>query len=173
MFFADLGKKAMDPQYVKQVAQKIAKIDDPLPPGFNYQMGLDLMGMSIVSITNPDARFNLMLMKLPQSASAENPDNIIEKYAESGVPTVGAGRQQGATSQPMEIKSKGKTTVGGEEMPYAIGETQGEKNEKMQQLLGVIVPKGGKETVVVIGQSADGNYNMQLTEKLFSAIKGF
>lgn len=175
MFVTDLSKKATKPEYVKEVTQTIAKIDE-LPSGFKYQMGIDAMGMSIVALLNEDEKLSVMLMKLPQAPGAEKPDQIVDKYAERGVPTVGmpsGGGQGTGGASPMQIKDKGKLTVGGEEMPYAIGESE-IKGTKVAQLIGCVVPKAGNKTVLFIGQTLDGSpYKMEPTKQLLSSIKGF
>lgn len=173
-FIADITKKSVDPQYIQQVSQSIAKIDE-LPQGFKYQMAFDALGASAVTIANPSEQLSIILMKLPPPPGKATAEEVVQEYAERGVPTVSMPQQTdgGATvtSGPLDVKDKGKLAVADKEMAYVIGDARG---KKVQGMIGCLLLQDPPRTIILVGQEQGGNpYDFDKTKELLSAIKSF
>ncbi len=138
-------QKAMDPVNVQQVASQLATIKE-LPPSYKYAFGMDFMGaMTIVAVQNETAKMTYMLIKVPNT-DGMSADQFVEQMAQKGVPTAGAG---GQSTTKIEVKDKGKTPVGGTEMPYIVGISENSSSGKKQPaFMGCVMPS--KDTAVLV-----------------------
>ncbi len=130
-------QKAIDPANAKQVASQMATIKD-LPPTYKYAFGMDFMGaMTIVAVQNEAAKMTYMLIKVPNT-DGMTADQFVEQMAQKGVPTAGAS---GQSTTKIEVKDKGKTPVGGTEMPYIVGISENSNSGKKQPaFMGCVMP---------------------------------
>jgi hypothetical protein len=173
MFLFNTAQQVMDPKKVSQVSDSIAKIEDPLPRGFSRIMAVDVMGLSEAGFTNTRKRLSIMLMKMPKSAKTTSADFLVDHCIKSGAPTGINTSGFANMNTPMEIQSRGRMVVGGEDMPYAIGLRQ-INNVKIFQMFGCVVPKRTGTPILILGQSTRTNsYNLESTKEFLAAIKSF
>jgi hypothetical protein len=175
MYIFDLSRNMMDPQHVRRVSDSIAKIEYPLPSEFKPVMALDLMGVRTVSFSDMNEHLTIMLMQLEKAPKAASAEQVIQSYARKGstMPGAKAGPGSFASAYSMHIQSTGHMTVGGESMPYAIGESE-QNRVKLFQLIGCIMPKQRDRPILIIGQSFQCNeYKMELTKQFLARIKEF
>ncbi len=173
VYFAGSSMKSMmDPTKVKATANTIAKFDDPLPTGWKYTMGLDLLGMSVAVLNNDSENLNLTFLKLPKGGKDISNEEILGEYAEKGVPNI-SGVDAAKTSAPLTVKERGKLTVGGEEMPFVSGESSS-KGNTFSQFIGCVIPKANPQVIIVQGISLKSEtFKLEAAKKLLSAIKSF
>jgi len=177
MFLIDNTKKAMDPKYNAGVADSVVKVEEPLPSGFTRIIAMDFLGMKEVGYSNMKEGLSIILMKLESKGGSA--DSFVENYSNSGTnpgaPRFGINDTSGL---PLVVKGRGKMIVGGENMPYVIGE-RSVNGAKVAQLVGCVIPHDtvgghGRMAVVVLGQnSRAGDYKLELTKKFLRAVQGF
>lgn len=165
---------AMKPENAEKVANTV--VDMPtLPTSYKYTFGMDMMGVMTMVVINDNAdKMTYMLIKVPTSQSGSEPataDEFVEQMATQGVPQ--AGGTGGKTK--IEVKEKGKTKVGGVEMPYIIGISENSKNGKSQPaFLGCVMPT--KETAVMVcaaAEDSDKPIDMNQVNGFLNNIKSF
>lgn len=171
-FIGGAMKQMGDPAQVKANAESIAKFAEPLPAGWKFTVALNMFGTSIAVVNNEKEDLQITFLKLPRSDKDMDANAIVDSYAEKGVPSMqGADPQK--TSAKVNIKDRGKLTIGGEEMNYATGSSE-RGSEKFSQLIGCIMPKGSKQAVIVQGVSlGTEEYKLEQTKTLLNSIKGF
>lgn len=173
-FIFSAAKDLADPGKIKATVDTIAKFEDPLPKGWKYTMALPLGPMSVAMVSNEKADINVTLLKMPSGGKDMSSDMVVGEYSEKGVPAVpnvtGTGPKP---SSPIAVQNKGKLTVGGEELAYAIGVSKNQ-GPKLSQFIGCVMPKSGQSAIIVQGQCAKSEeYPLEETKTLLNAIKSF
>lgn len=165
---------AMNPEKAEKVAHNVADIQS-LPPTYKYTFGMDMMGvMTMVAINNTATKMTYMLIKVPTTQAENQPktaDEFVEQMATQGVPQ--AGGSSGKTT--IEVKEKGKTKVGGVDMPYIVGISENSNTGKKQPaFLGCVMPT--KETAILVcaaGEDETKPIDMAEVNSFLSNIKSF
>lgn len=172
-FAGSAMKDMMDPVKVRATAASIAEFSDPLPKGWEFQMALGLMGMNVVVVKNTKEDCLLTFLKLPNTDSEKlTSESVITDYSAKGVPAA-PGSDPSKAGAPLDIKDKGKLTVGGEEMTYAMGESQ-RSGKKFSQLVGCVLPKSSKSVIIVNGVCENSaEFKLDAAKTLLSSIKAF
>jgi hypothetical protein len=161
-FLADLQRNAHDPARMAAVAQKIAHIDDPLPGGFSYEAAVPVFSWVSVVISHKEDNGLFYLVKMP------NPNKVsAAKLAEQ------AAKQGPGGLRPLNVTTSGKKVVGGQEMDFVQGTTIDPTGVAESEMVGVVVPPGVADSVLIIGLTKGDKYNQQASDQLLSAIKGF
>jgi|GEM_PF-4126643 hypothetical protein len=173
-FIWSAAKELADPAKVRATVDTIAKFEDPLPTGWKFTMALPLGPMSVAILSNDKADINITLLKMPSGGKEMTTDMVVGDYSEKGVPTVpnvtGAAPKP---SSPISIQNKGKVTVAGEEMAYAVGLSKN-SGPKFSQFIGCVMPKSGQSVIIVQGQCTKSEeYPLQETKTLLNSIKSF
>lgn len=170
-FFGSAMKDMMDPAKVKATVESIAKFEDPLPAGWKFGMGLNLLGTSVGVVTNEKEKLTITLLKLPRPKEVTS-EAVVGEYAEKGIPNV-SGIDADKTSAPLTVKEKGKITVAGEEMSFVSGVSE-RGGTKFSQFIGSVLPKTEPSVIIIQGVCMDSEtYKIDQTKKLLSAIKSF
>ncbi len=171
-FFGSAMKDIMDPAKVKTTAESIAKFSEPLPTGWKFGMALNMFGTSVAMLNNEKDNMTVTLLKLPRTGKEISSDEVIEGYADKGVPNM-SGVDPEKTSAKVNIKDRGKLTVGGEEMNYVTGYSE-RGGKKFSQLIGCVMPKSTQNAVIIQGVCLDSeDYKLAQTKALLNSIKGF
>lgn len=170
-YIVDQVKDNLDPVRMKKVSDSIVKIDEPLPVGFKRMVAIHLMTTSQLSFVNASEGVTIMFMRVHHNSKPPSAETILQKVGSRN--STFMDKALPAVLDQSKIQERGEMVVGGESMPYMVFNDVGKKI-KLHQLVGVIIPKGTSDTITVIGQtmSAD-SYNMALTKKFLSAVKGF
>lgn len=164
-FMADFIRNARNPSRMAAVAQHIVRIDNPLPAGFSYEVAIPpvpLVGWVSVVLSHAADHTVFYLVKMP------NPNRVSAKKLVDQAAKQGPGNMQ-----PLTVASQGQQVVAGEEMQYVMGATTSPTGTAEQEMIGVIVPKGKTNSVLVVGLTPGEKYNMEATDQLLAAIKGF
>lgn len=162
-------KDATNPDKAKALAGTMVSISDPLPAPYEYKMSFDMMGVKFVTIMDSNTEYSYSFVKMPNTKQSDmSPEDMVESMAVQGVPSGGSG---GTTK--IDVKSKGKMTVGGTEMPYVIGDTTN-KGQKVPSLMGVI-KTGDGHLVMIIAMASPNSTDLDLNQvqKFFSMITAF
>lgn len=165
---------AMNPEKAETVANTVVDIQK-LPPSFKYTFGMDMMGvMTMVAVNDTTNKTTFMLIKVPTAQAANQPknaDEFVEQMATEGVPQAGASG--GKTK--IEVKEKGKTKVGGVDMPYIIGISENSSTgKKVPAFLGCVMPT--KETAIMVCAASEDEakpIDMNEVNSFLSNIKSF
>jgi len=165
---------ATNPDKIKGVTGSIVSMKE-LPPSYSYVFGSDMFGvMPMVLLKNEKAKMTYMIMRLPnKDGSSMTADKLVEQMAEQGVQTAGPGAQGKMT---MEVQDKGKTQVGGVEMPYIIGVSENKSTgAKQPSFMGCVMPSPDTATLVVAGSEDTGAQKLDMNEvnSFLSNIESF
>lgn len=168
----NMVSKAMDPVASKELAGTMVTINE-LPPNYKYAMGMDLFGAcTIVCIEDSSVKMYYMLMKLPAKEKL-TAEQMIDQAAAEGVPTATPGGGQGTAK--MEVKTKGKTTVGGVEMPYIVGIAENSQGTRNPAFLGCVCPNDSTNILILAmhtGQDAT-EINVDQVKQFLAQITSF
>jgi hypothetical protein len=165
MFFMFKHMFVQEPKELKQLAAQTVTLQDPLPAGYNLNMGLDMFGPKVLTFSHDGDQQMIVLISFPKAES--NPKAMIKDITEHGVDT-GSGR-----TVAEEIKQQGQAVVGGEEMSYVVG-TMTDKSGRHQGMLGVLVPKNKEKTILIYAvQPNKEPYSFEVTQNFLKAVKSF
>jgi hypothetical protein len=178
IFFTNMSHQAVDPVQVKRVAASMLTIGDPLPDGFGYSKGLDLLGMKMVAFSHDQDGLQLIFTSIPSNKSAASlEESINESTDNQALNQVTSGKSR------FQSKSKGTEQVGGKTLTYAIGTTEDNLGQSYPSMMGVITPSNEGRLLMVIGlmqnKTDDGKpikdpaktYNIDATKAFLKAIK--
>lgn len=166
-------QKAMDPENAKKVVAKMVTMKELGPP-YKYAFGFDMFGMlPMVAVQNESTKTTYMLIKVPNSDSkVTSADQLVEQIAERGVSTPGAGGSSSTTT--IEVEKKGKTTVGGMEMPYILGMSENKSTGKRSPaFMGCVLPTPDAAVTVYAASEDDKPIDMTEVEAFLSNITSF
>jgi hypothetical protein len=169
--FADLAHdfsiNATNPVKVAAIAKKIARFPQPLPEGYEFETAYSI-GQDILNIRHKPDGQTVTFLSGPYTQ--EDSKKALDRV--SGQPIGGR-----ALFAPMEKeKSRGELTIGGETMPYIVGEF-GSKETTGQIVEGLIgclsLKKQGKTIIINALPGAGSSYNLKVTTDLLQSIEGF
>lgn len=134
-------------------------------------MALPLGPISIAVVRNEKLDLNVTLLKMPGGGKEMSTEMVVGEYSQKGVPNVSGDSSK--PSAPINVQNKGKLTVAGEELAYAIG-VSSDAGKNFSQFIGCVMPKGNQSVIIVQGQCLKSqDYPLEDTKTLLSAIKSF
>jgi hypothetical protein len=163
----DFAINSTNPTKIAIVARKIAKFPQPLPEGYELESAYSL-GQDILNVYyKPDGQ---MITFLSNPYTQEDSQKVLDRVCQQAI----GGR---ALFMPLEKeKSRGKLLVGGEQMPYIVGEF-GSKETTGQIVEGLIgcvsLKKQGKTIIINALPGVGSSYNLKVTTDLLQSIEGF
>lgn len=166
-FVGGVVKDAQDPVKIKQVASSFMTVKDPLPEGFEYKMGLDIMGNKIIALDNDAQDLKLVIGDLKQADDLDDPEKVINKLSQHSA-TASSGAH---TSVKFSSEKKGTETVGGRKMSYAIGKTTDEKRNKTSQVFIGLFEPTPQGTVAIFGSTQKDAYDLEGTETFLKSVE--
>jgi len=108
---------SQDPKYIAAIAQKIVKLPDPLPKGYTFAGGVDLLLLQVVSIDYDKGKQNLLFIARPTDMdSREMLNDAFQKgfvTSEALTPTEFSG-----------VLSEGGWLIQDTQIPYRLGRLQ-------------------------------------------------
>ena len=123
VLIGNIQKDSTNPVYIEKVARSMVNIES-LPPGFNYQMALDIGGLKTIVIQHKADGTQLTLVLFPKTDGKKSPADLTNELVDKGFP------EQGASGK-FEITGKGTEAVGGENMSYALGTSTNKAGQKL------------------------------------------
>lgn len=170
-FVGSAMKDMADPAKVRATVDTIAKFENPLPKGWNFGMALPLGPVCVAIVRNEKLDLNVTLLKMPGGGKEMSTEMVVGEYSAKGVPNVSGDSSK--PSVPIDVQNKGKLSVAGEELAYAIGVST-DAGKKFSQFIGCVIPKNNQSVIIVQGQCLNSQeYPLEDTKALLAAIKSF
>jgi hypothetical protein len=163
----DFAINSTNPAKIAIVAKKIAKFPQPLPEGYEFETGYSL-GQDILNVHyKPDGQ---TITFLSNPYTQEDSKKVLDRVSQQAI----GGR---ALFMPLEKeKSRGELLVGGEKMPYIVGEfgSRETTGQIVEGLIGCVsLKKQGKTIIINALPGVGSSYNLKVTTDLLQSIEGF
>jgi hypothetical protein len=166
-------QKMVDPGNIKKVIAEMATVKE-LPPTYKYAFGMDMFGMMpMAAVQNESTKTTYMLIRVPNTdGKVTSAEQLVEQIAERGVPTASSSGSQSTTT--IEVKEKGKTTVGGLEMPYILGTSENKSTGKRSPaFMGCVLPTPDAAVTIYAANEDDKPIDMNEVNAFLSNITAF
>ncbi len=172
MFFGNMMKEVQDPNHIRQVAASFMRIGEPLPAGFQYKLGINLLGNRIVGFKNESKDLFIVIGDFAdKSIDLSDPETAINKVTATSGLAGHHGQQARGSNIRFETKKKGSEIVGGRQMNYVIGPaTNTSTGRTSQTFIGTFSPPTSG-TVCIFGSTDKDTYDLQATEELLKDIQ--
>ncbi len=162
-----------DPAAAKQMASGIATIRELPANQYKYAFGMDMFGLcKIVGIQDEQSGIQFTLITMPNKEKGLTADQLVSQMAQQGVPTGGASSGSSSTTK-IDVKSQGKTQVGGMEMPYITGIAEGKNGEKKPAFIGCVLPSSEMAVLVCAFSDTGTDIDMAKVKNFLSYIENF
>jgi hypothetical protein len=145
-FISEFQKKNTDPAVVQKIANTIVTIDDPLPDGFKWAVGLDIFSMKMAAAVHPVDSLQLILLSLPSSKTSGS----LEENISSSELNPALSNATGTQSR-FESKVKGSEMVANKKFLYAIGTVKNRDGFDVPSLMGFFSPNDEGRAVMLVG----------------------
>jgi hypothetical protein len=145
-FIGEIERKNTDPAVVKKIANTIVTIDDPLPNGFKWVIGLDILSMKMAAVNHSPDNLELILTSLPSGKTS----NSLEENISSSELNPALANATGTQSK-FEAKVKGSETVANKKFVYAIGTVKDREGHDIPSLMGFFSPSDDGRAVMLVG----------------------
>jgi hypothetical protein len=150
-FFGEFQKKNTDPAVVQKIANTIVTIDEPLPAGFKWVVGLDIFNLKMAAVNHTPDNLELILTSLP---SGKNSNSLEENISSSELNPALANAT--GTQSKFEAKVKGSETVANKQFVYAIGVVKDREGRDIPSLMGFFSPNDEGRAVMLVGVQEGG-----------------
>ncbi|HEY9682561.1 MAG TPA: hypothetical protein V6C86_13355 [Oculatellaceae cyanobacterium] len=173
------ARESLDPSKQKAIAHHVADFPDPLPAGFSIDKALSIAiplvpssGKDILVVKHVPDNLSIQLFSDPLSGQVETlePREYLDRAME-----VGGGSY--LTPKIQAVKSKGQTTIAGQEMAYIVGEFKDPKDvdeRKVEGMIGCICVKEKKKTILITALEPFGtSFNLDTVMTLLKSAKSF
>ncbi len=163
-----VGKEVTDPASVHKAASAFIDIKEPLPSRFRYLMCLNFGDIKTVSVEDRKTGATYTLVSRPFHYYKQSDEALLNSYVEHKETF---GLEHAGLLKGFRPTMRGHTTVGNEEMPYAVGDTYMGKF-KISQFVGLVTP--ANNLVIILGQSeAGGTLELDDVKAFLQCIEGF
>jgi hypothetical protein len=112
-----LSAESLNIPKIKTIAASFMKVSDPLPGGYEYTSGLDLLGLKVVLISHPTTGSSWTIVHAAAAEGSGSPESIIhqiEAAAESS-------RKMMFSPSKFTVSQKGAQDIGGRQFFYEAG----------------------------------------------------
>jgi hypothetical protein len=171
-----LAHDSIDPNKQKQVVQTVAQFPDPLPEGYSIERaisigvpGVDTSRKDIVILKHVPDNLSVQLFSNPDAEGEDTIDarNYLDRAMEvssSGYPA----------AKIQAVKSKGQTTICGQEMAYIVGEFKDPQDQKFSGMIGCICVRNKHKTILLFAVEPPGTpFNLETVMSLLKSVKSF
>jgi hypothetical protein len=113
-----LSAESLSIPKIKTIASSFMKVSDPLPAGYEYTSGLDLLGLKVVLISHPTTGSSWTIVHSATAEDSGSPQSIIhqiEAAAESS-------RRMMLSPSKFTVSQKGAQDIGGRQFFYEAGQ---------------------------------------------------
>jgi len=138
--------KNIDPVVVKKIANSIVTLDDPLPPGFKWVVGLDIFSMKMAAVNHAPDNLELILTSLP---GGKNSSTLEDNISSSQVNPALANAT--GTQSKFDAKVKGSITVANKQFLYALGVVKDRDGKEVPSLMGFFSPNEDGKVIMLVG----------------------
>ena len=173
-----------DASAIKQVAQAIAQIQDPLPGNLSYFGGYNVLGKFPFVIILDNTKRDVIILWAQEAKTQTSGADLVNQIAKGGSmpasPT--AGYSSGGSKGKLDVAGQGNMDVAGEKMSYVFGKTETNFNtdkgnaegQPISSFIGAVSPKDkDKIVVIVVQQPSEKEFKMERVESFLKLVKGF
>jgi hypothetical protein len=157
---ANVGKQAVDPANAAKAAHEIVQIQEPLPSGWQWKMGMNMGFMKMAALMNDSSHVMINFMEIPNPKN-QTPQQIMENPNTS------------SQTRNFVETSHGHDMVAGKDMYWKRGRAETNKGNAVMQM-GIVSGANGKSIMIqVIEPEAHGDYDPSQAEPIMKRITGF
>lgn len=196
IFFKNTFEHAQDPQFISQLAQKVAQFPQPLPKGYSYIFGVDFFNLiKIVSIDYENGKQQFSFYSYVNNRKDPEVGQI--PMSVDGLPVTPPGQgigdevkfeteaqktlnriynESGVNTFTVQARfqsliSKGSWLIQGVQIPYMVGKLTG--NNGTGLVACIVDTQNNKDIVIYAVQPDDKDFDMKVCTNLLQDIKGF
>ena len=161
-----MAELAPNPKYVATLAKKIVELPEPLPEDFEYQVGMDMNFLRLVSLINRKAMQQYTIYDFPGSTNQKARKFTEDAYAYGmNTPSV--------VGKFTELIKEGSWQLLGREMPYMLGKIKTPEGHQRQGLVACSINAKGHAFLFYAVQVNDQKFDMEPSLRLIKSIKSF
>ncbi len=161
-----MAELAPNPKYVAALAKKIVELPEPLPEGFEYQVGMDMNFLRLVSLINRKAMQQYTIYDFPGTTNQKARKFTEDAYAYGmNTPSV--------VGKFTELIKDGSWQLLGREMPYMLGKIKTPEGHERQGLVACSINAKGHAFLFYAVQVNDQKFDMAPSMELIKSIKSF
>jgi hypothetical protein len=171
-----MAQDSVDPVKQKQVMHTVAEFPDPLPNGYSIDKaisigmpGVETSRKDIVVLKHVPDNLSLQLFSNPDAEGEDTMDarNYLDRQIEVSSNNYPAAKIQA-------VKSKGQTTICGQEMAYIVGEFKDPQDQKFSGMIGCICVRNKHKTILLYAMEPPGvPFNIETVMSLLKSVKSF
>jgi hypothetical protein len=113
-----LSAESLNITKVKAIASSFMNITDPLPDGYEYKSGVDLLGLKVVLISYPKTGTSWTIVHTSTGGSQASPESLIHQIEA----TAESSRKIMCSPGTFTVSQKGAQDVGGKPFFYEAGQ---------------------------------------------------
>jgi len=161
-----IAELAANPKYVATLTRKIVDLPEPLPEGFEYQIGMDMSFLRLVSLINREAMQQYAFYDFPGSTNQKASKFTQDAYAYGmNTPSV--------VGKFTALIKEGRLELLGKEMPYMLGKIKTQEGLERQGLVASCVNEKGHAFLFYAVQVNSEKFDMAPSIELVKSIKSF
>lgn len=171
-----MARDSCDPQKQRLISRNVADFPDPLPAGYSIDkaisIGMPMLAASakdILVIKHAPDNLSIQLFSDPQAEPSDATDarNFLDRAIE--VSSIGY-----PAPKIQAVKSKGQTTICGQEMAYIVGEFKDPQERKIEGMIGCICIKDKNKTILIYAVEPPAtSFNLETVMSLLKSVKSF
>jgi len=171
-----MAQDSCDPQKQRLISRKVADFPEPFPAGYSIDkaisIGMPMLATSakdILVIKHVPDNLSIQLFSDPQADPADATDarNFLDRAIEVSSNGYPAPKIQA-------VKSKGQTTICGQEMAYIVGEFKDPQERKIEGMIGCICVKDKHKTILIYAVEPPATpFNLETVMSLLKSVKSF
>jgi hypothetical protein len=159
-----LSADALSIPKIKAIGSSFMKIADPLPEGYEYTSGLDLLGLKVVLISHPTTGSSWTIVHTAAAEGSGSPESIIHQIEA----TADSSRKLMLSPSKFKVSQKGSQDIGGRPFFYEAGELLSGSSAS-GALVGCFMPDHSG-TTCIFGSSPVGKIDSFTHDELLHTI---
>jgi hypothetical protein len=171
-----MAKDSVNPERQRQIADKLAQFPQPLPDGFSIDKAVEITlplmlpsAKEILVVKHVPDNLSIQLFGDPQADSVDAADAHI--FLDRAIEVSSTGFP---AAKIQAVKSKGQTTIAGQEMAYIVGEFKDPQERKIEGMIGCICIKDKHKTILIYAVEPPGtSFNLETVMSLLKSVKSF
>ncbi len=161
-----MAELAPNKKYIAGLSKDMVGLGEPLPPDFEYQLGIDMNFLRLVSLVNRKAMQQYTFYDLPGTTTKKAQKLTEEAYAYGmNTPSV--------VGKFKNLIMDGKWQLMGREMPYMLGKLTTPEGKERQGLVACAVNAEGHAVLFYAVQVNSEKFDMAPSLELIKSIKSF
>jgi hypothetical protein len=138
-----LSTESLNIPKIKRIASSFMKVSDPLPGGYEYTSGLDLLGLKIVFISHPTTGSSWTIVHAPAANGSGSPESVIHQLEA----TAESSRKMMFSPGKFTVSQKGAQDIGGRQFFYEAGQLFNGSNAS-GAIIGCFTPNNAGTTCI-------------------------